>query len=242
VRGRFTLSRAARSPSSATTASRTSAGSSRATTACARRASCGAARIRWRRRCRASSSRAASRRRFLRVTRYMDAGDASAMSVFARSWLARPLSDRVADASAAAALRASAIAAMSAAPRLARPDTVVWPRRAWRRQVDLRSMLDPALRARIRRPSDRDDALREVKAAPPGRGVPRDARGARRRRGRAKPMRPRRCGRSRSSIPPARASGSSAPRRSGARAARAAATASRVPAEGAPCSIASSPC
>jgi hypothetical protein len=108
----------------------------------------------------------------LRVTRYMDAGDPTAMAVFARSWLARPFTDRAADVSAAAALARVGDKRQEARlrPALARPDTALVAAQGLAAlKVDLCALLDPVLRAR-----DPDAAplamsvLREVKTARPG--------------------------------------------------------------------------
>jgi hypothetical protein len=108
----------------------------------------------------------------LRVTRSMDAGDANAMSVFARSWLSRPLSDRVADASAAAALARTGDRRQLGRlqPALARPDTALVAAQGLAAlKVDLCALLDPTLRARD--PASFDlalAALREGPSLPPG--------------------------------------------------------------------------
>lgn len=112
------------------------------------------------------------REALLRVTRYMDAGDMGAMAVFARSWLARPFSDRVADANAAAALArlGDPRQVERLRPALARADTVVVAARALASlKVDLCGQLDPVLRARD--PAAMEvalTALREAGPAAPG--------------------------------------------------------------------------
>jgi TonB family protein len=106
----------------------------------------------------------------LRVTRYMDAGDVNAMAVFARTWLQRPLTDRAADAAAAAALARVGDRRQidRLRPALARPDTVAVAAQGLAAlKVDVCAMVDPVLRAR-----DPDavevamTALREAKVAP----------------------------------------------------------------------------
>ncbi len=108
----------------------------------------------------------------LRVTRYMDAGDVNAMAVFARTWLSRRFTDRVADANAAAALARVGDRRQidRLRPALTRPDTVAVAAQGLAAlKVDLCAMLDPVLRAR-----DPDavevamTALREAKVAPGG--------------------------------------------------------------------------
>jgi HEAT repeat protein len=87
----------------------------------------------------------------LRVTRSMDAGDANAMSVFARSWLSRPLSDRVADALAAAALARTGDRRQidRLRPALGRPETILIAAQGLAAlKVDLCASLEPTLRAR----------------------------------------------------------------------------------------------
>ena len=106
----------------------------------------------------------------LRVTRYMDAGDVNAMAVFARSWLARRLTDRVADANAAAALARVGDRRQidRLRPALAHEDTVVVAAQGLAAlKVDLCAQLDPVLRARDPAAVDLAmTALRETKAAP----------------------------------------------------------------------------
>ena len=108
----------------------------------------------------------------LRVTRYMEAGDVGAMSTFARSWLARPFADRVADANAAAALARLGDQRQVARlrPALAKADTVVVAARALAAlKVDLCGLLDPVLRARDGAAAETAmTALREAGAAVPG--------------------------------------------------------------------------
>jgi TonB family protein len=67
-----------------------------------------------------------SKEALLRVARYMREGDTEAMSKFARAWLARPFSDPVADARAAAALARAGDKRQTERLRraLASPDTV----------------------------------------------------------------------------------------------------------------------
>lgn len=108
----------------------------------------------------------------LRVTRYMEAGDANAMAVFARAWLARPLTDRVADANAAAALArvGDKRQVERLRPALAHPDTVVVAAQGLAAlKVDLCGLLDPALRARDPAGSALAmTALGEARTAQPG--------------------------------------------------------------------------
>jgi TonB family protein len=108
----------------------------------------------------------------LRVQRYMDAGDADAMAVFARTWLQRRFADRAADANAAAALARVGDRRQidRLRPALARPDTVVVAAEGLAAlKVDLCAMLDPVLRARDPEAVEvAMTALREAKAAPPG--------------------------------------------------------------------------
>jgi TonB family protein len=145
----------------------------------------------------------------LRVTRYMDAGDVTAMAVFARTWLQRPLTDRAADAAAAAALARFGDRRQidRLRPALARPDTVAVAAQGLAAlKVDVCAMVDPVLRAR-----DPDavevamTALREAKVAPAASASRRWPRSSTT-RPRRSPCAPRRCARSRSSTPPARAS------------------------------------
>ncbi len=108
----------------------------------------------------------------LRVTRYMQAGDVNAMSTFARTWLARPFKDRVADASAAEALAQVGDRRQLARlqPALSNPDTALIAARGLAAlKVDLCGQLDPVLRAR--EPAATEQAmtvLREVGPAAPG--------------------------------------------------------------------------
>jgi HEAT repeat protein len=108
----------------------------------------------------------------LRVQRYMDAGDVTAMSKFAHAWLARPFNDRVADASAAAALAMAGDRKQipRLTPALANSDTALVAARGLAAlKVDLCGQLDPVLRARD--PAATDLAmkvLREVGPAAPG--------------------------------------------------------------------------
>jgi HEAT repeat protein len=108
----------------------------------------------------------------LRVTRYMQNGDVNAMSTFARAWLSRPFSDRVADASAAAALAQAGDRRQipRLQPALAKADTaLVAARGLVALKVDLCAQLDPVLRAREPAASDLAmSVLREVGAAAPG--------------------------------------------------------------------------
>jgi HEAT repeats/TonB C terminal len=108
----------------------------------------------------------------LRVSRYMEAGDANAMSVFARSWLARPLPNRVADVNAAAALARVGDRRQvdRLAPGLKSADTVVVAARGLAAlKVDLCATLDATLKAR--EPASTElamTALREVGTVPAG--------------------------------------------------------------------------
>jgi TonB C terminal/HEAT repeats len=108
----------------------------------------------------------------LRVTRYMRDGDMNAMAVFARSWLNRPFTDRVADINAAAALARVGDRRQidRLRPGLARAETVVVAARGLAAlKVDLCATLDSVLRER-----DPDaielamTALREAGPAPAG--------------------------------------------------------------------------
>lgn len=108
----------------------------------------------------------------LRVARYMERGDTDAMAVFARSWLARPLTNRAADLNAAAALARIGDRRQieRLRPGLASADTVVVASRALAAlKVELCASLDPVLRAREPQAADvAMTALREAGAAPPG--------------------------------------------------------------------------
>jgi TonB C terminal len=102
----------------------------------------------------------------LRVTRSMQAGDFNAMAIFARTWLARPFSDRVADANAAAALaRLGDQRQISRLrPALDKADTVVVAARGLAAlKYDLCDALDPALRARD--PAATDVAMTALRTA-----------------------------------------------------------------------------
>jgi HEAT repeat protein len=107
----------------------------------------------------------------LRVTRYMEAGDVNAMAVFARAWLARPLTDRVADSNAAEALArvGDQRQVERLRPALGRPDTVAIAAQGLAElKVDLCGLLDPVLRARDPAQSELAmTALRAAKTAPP---------------------------------------------------------------------------
>jgi HEAT repeat protein len=108
----------------------------------------------------------------LRVTRAMDAGDTRAMSTFARAWLARPFTNKVADASAAEALALVGDTRQLARlrPALSNPETALIAARGLAAlKVDLCAELDPVLRAR--EPAAVDQAmtvLREIGQAAPG--------------------------------------------------------------------------
>jgi HEAT repeat protein len=107
----------------------------------------------------------------LRVNRYMERGDTGAMAVFARTWLARPLTNRVADLDAAAALARIGDRRQleRLRPGLASADTVVVAARGLAAlKVDLCAELDPALRARGPQADVAMTALREAGAAAPG--------------------------------------------------------------------------
>jgi TonB family protein len=110
----------------------------------------------------------------LRVTRYMEQGDVNAMSKFARAWLARPFNDRVADASAAAALAQTGDRRQipRLLPALANRDTALVAARGLSAlKVDLCGQLDPVLRAREPNASDLAmTILRESGPAAPGAG------------------------------------------------------------------------
>lgn len=108
----------------------------------------------------------------LRVTRYMDAGDVTAMSKFARAWLARPFNDRVADVSAASALAQAGDRRQipRLTPALANRDTALVAARGLAAlKVDLCAQLDPVLRARESNAADLAmTILREIGPAAPG--------------------------------------------------------------------------
>ncbi|HVZ74808.1 MAG TPA: TonB C-terminal domain-containing protein [Polyangia bacterium] len=108
----------------------------------------------------------------LRVSRYMDSGDVNAMNVFARSWLARPFADRIADVSAAAALArlGDRRQIKRLQPGLANADTVVVAARGLAAlKVDLCALLDPTLLARDPAATEiAMTALREVGSGPAG--------------------------------------------------------------------------
>ena len=106
----------------------------------------------------------------LRVQRYMDAGDTDAMSIFARAWLARPFTDRVADANAALALARLGDRRQieRLRPALARPETALVAAQGLAAlKVDLCAELDPVLRAR--EPAATELAMTALRAAGPAR-------------------------------------------------------------------------
>jgi HEAT repeat protein len=107
----------------------------------------------------------------LRVTRSMEAGNPNAMSVFARSWLARPLSDRVADASAAAALARTGDRRQIDRLRTAltrRETALIAAQGLAALKVDLCPIVEPTLRARDPATFDATLAtLREERSLPP---------------------------------------------------------------------------
>jgi TonB family protein len=106
----------------------------------------------------------------LRVQRYMDAGDTDAMSIFARAWLARPFTDRVADASAALALARLGDRRQieRLRPALARPETALIAAQGLAAlKVDLCTELDPVLRAR--EPAATELAMTALREAGPAR-------------------------------------------------------------------------
>jgi TonB family protein len=108
----------------------------------------------------------------LRVQRSMDAGDMDAMAVFARAWLARPFTDRLADAKAALALARLGDRRQidRLRPALARPETAVIAAQGLAAlKVDLCAALDPVLRARDPAPTELAmTVLSEAGAAAPG--------------------------------------------------------------------------
>jgi HEAT repeat protein len=108
----------------------------------------------------------------LRVQRYMDAGDVNAMAVFARTWLQRKLNDRIADASAAAALARLGDSRQidRLRPALSHADTAVVAAQGLAAlKVDLCALLDPVLRVREAESFEvATTALREARPAPGG--------------------------------------------------------------------------